>query len=178
MLFYILLGIIGIAVLVFLVMLWTDGFSELFDKFMFSLILFLFGAFVGMVAWGLCAILSIFFGQEVERESGRWELQAITTNSGTAGSFFLGTGYIGEVQSYIFYYRDGDGFRMDSVPADDTLVIEKKNVQPMLYEFELYDRSGLWMPEKYQDKEYSWTVVIPEGSIKPMVNMNLPGVED
>lgn len=101
------------------------------------------------------------------------DLQAITMNGSVHGSFFLGTGTVDDEQSYIFYYKTNGGFRTDSVPADNVLIVED-NSNPRVITITSFFPSWL-MYGPFREWDDSYEIHVPSGSVKPMINMNLPG---
>lgn len=101
------------------------------------------------------------------------DLQAIKMNDNLRGSFFLGTGSIDGNPSYIFYYKTGGGYRTDKVQADNVLIIEDNTTPRIVKITESLPSWLVFGPLK--DWDHSYEIHVPSGSVKPMINMNLPG---
>jgi len=138
--------------------------------------------FLGVVCLGLSMLTCVATAGIVghDYEPGRTiQLQAISTDTAVQGSFFLGTGYVDEELVYYYYAENSDGsFYPDSISGSDTTIVETSE-KPRI---EVTDVTfpGWIIPDLDGDFNvytHKYTVFVPEGSIKPMVNMDLPGGE-
>lgn len=107
------------------------------------------------------------------------ELQAISLSRDTEGSFFLGTGYIDGVLEYYYYAKNDDGsYRLETVMAENATIIESNSETPSVTEIDLvftdwiYPSTGPLSGMRTWDHRY--VITVPEGSVKPNINMDLP----
>ena len=101
----------------------------------------------------------------------QWDnsIVSLRNNSEMSGSFFLGTGTIGETQ-YYYYYKDlGDGkYKHDKVAVWRTTIQETDTVSPC---FEMYEdrftKDYSWLiPEAFAlNRPWKCTLVVPKGTI-------------
>lgn len=147
-------------------------FESLTGKILFTIIgvptfLFLIGFTVGtVIGWPVAMIAPTH-----DRHYDTVELHVINMGDGINGRFFLGSGRVDESNVYTYYARMDEGFRSGRIEADDALVIEDSSETPRI---EIYRESFSWWisPVGYLDENY--VVYVPEGSIKPMIDMDLP----
>lgn len=116
--------------------------------------------------------ISIFVGDDVDTDPDTFYLQAINMGDTTSGRFFLGSGYIGESNVYSFYVKSNGGFYASQVDADNTFIIEEAG-EPRLETYR--DCVKEWaLPRWFDECNERYVIHVPPGSIKPMVNMDLP----
>lgn len=162
------------ATLIVKAMFWDDDYSveSLFGKIMWTVIgwpiaVICIGFVVGLILLPLPAEL---VDKNIE-PSGSWDLRAISMGKNVQGQFFLGSGYIEGKAAYTYYYRSGDGLRVGDVWAEDVLVIEDSTQTPRIEENA--EVLPWWIVPGYE-WDYNYVIYIPEGSIQPMIDMDLP----
>lgn len=127
-------------------------------------------AILGAGILGTMAIIAMFMPKHVSAVY-QTNLQAISTSSGTTGSFFLGTGSIDSTLYYVYYAKSADGsFRMDKIEADSVSIVESGSQEPALIRT-CYSPPEWWMKGCHKN---TYRIIVPPGSIKPMINMDLP----
>lgn len=89
------------------------------------------------------------------------ELVVLQDNVGfQQGRFYLGSGFIGHRLSYVFYYKEGGGFRLDKIFAENTTVYEQERNDGLIKIYK-FKKAGL-----IQDSWFTrYEIFIPKGSI-------------
>jgi hypothetical protein len=88
------------------------------------------------------------------------------------GHFFLGSGYVSDENVYSFYVKSGNGYYSDQIYAADAFIVETTD-EPRIEVYKDYTKS--WVLPKWIDTaSVHYVVYVPPGSIKPLVNMDLP----
>ena len=128
--------------------------------------LFLVGASLAIIFFGS------FFGQHLEL-SNTQKLASIDFKNGISGSFFLGTGTVGDAPYYFYMINDNDAYIPKRVQIDDNIRIkesssELSNIKQYEYKF----NNKIWyliaLPEIFSGQ---YVITIPKGSIKNNFNM-------
>lgn len=136
------------------------------------------------IALLLCGATGVFLAGIVYVPLGFWadqwshesdttsqNLQAIQMGTGTEGLFYLGSGYIRDENVYSFYAKDPDGsYHSERIDADNATIIEDDSVEPHVITHH-YDMPWWFGP---MDLTETYTIYVPTGSVKPMVNLDLP----
>lgn len=123
-------------------------------------------------------VFCVGFSQFVKyefKEYSRWKLVAMSSTSHVSGSFFLGSGTIGEKEKYIFFVKFNDGsikkrlsgihnayIFEDSKPENAKLIIYKKHSIGNLAKWLFPMEAGMIMKEFH----------IPPGSITQIYKLN------
>lgn len=127
----------------------------------------LFSMLGAVVGTGIGFAVSLALPMITSEKTYSLEIESLSDNSGVSGSFFLGSGYVGKNMCYVFYYRDGDGFRMRQV-KHTCAKIKYTEEQPRANVTELVATESLWnlfaIDLNIGQKEY--VIEVPRGSIK------------
>ncbi len=127
-------------------------------------------AIAGMLVINLPA--SIFLKDDVVLE---YNLKAMQDGSSTTGSFFLGSGTINDVPSFMYYVEYDDGsVSLESAYASDSVVVETDENPRVTYECEYYGdipTALIWPVNHFgTDGDYDCTgtvtFYVPENSVK------------
>lgn len=137
------------------------------------------GPILGTLVFSLILILfSMGFNRLIKyefKEYSRWKLVAMSSTSHVSGSFFLGSGMIGEKEKYIFFVKFFDGsigkrlcsihnayIFEDSKPENAKLIFSKKHSIGNLSKWLFPVEAGMIMKEFH----------IPPGSITQIYKLN------
>lgn len=114
-----------------------------------------------------------------------YELGALNDGRSTKGSFFLGSGSIDSVPSFMYYVKDGDGFVLRDWPARSSKVIETDSTPRVVYRCDDYGtvpRPFRWTTKMMEDSGWvdEWidcghafvTFYVPPGSVKQQYNLD------
>lgn len=141
------------------------------------------------------AVMSLFVGLFVGlvidgpvnwamREKTDFTYNLATLNDGreTQGSFFLGSGTIDSVPSFMFYEEDGDGYVLRDWPASSSRVVETTGEPHVVYTCDDYSdvpRPFRWTAVMitedgdYIDCQHAFvTFYVPPGSVKREVTLD------
>ena len=110
-----------------------------------------------------------------DRAEFSYDLGALNDGRSTQGSFFLGSGTIDSVPSFMYYERDGDGYVLRDWPASSSKVVETKGDPQVVYN--CYDYSSVprpfrWAPQMMEDgsvydcRHAFVTFYVPPGSVQ------------
>ncbi len=102
--------------------------------------------FLGAVA----ILLGLFIGLPIlacsNNPTTTTEIKSVSLNSELEGSFVIFAGSINQEQYYFFYKEKGDGFMLDKVSAEQTIIIETDETPRLVfspcYENKLYVPKG------------------------------------
>lgn len=165
MLFWILLGVIGVAVVWAFLTGLLESYGGIGDAFMLSFAT----AFLSALAGGL-VLLVVGFTFNVDAVgtqtgSDRYQLRAVGTGAGMHGEFYLGTGYVNstEVLNYITQSPAGD-VRVDSAKASDSVVREDGG---KAVDVQHWRMDGPWwfVPWDFGHRD-TYTFHVPAGSVQ------------
>lgn len=99
-------------------------------------------------------------------------LAALRDNSTVRGSFFLGSGSIGQEQRYFYMRKVGDGFKQDSIAASEAIVYEQDG-EPRIVTYQSDFVNPMWyvigLPSKSKDAD----IYVPVGSIVQNYHIDL-----
>jgi len=112
-----------------------------------------------------------------------YNLAALNDGKDTRGSFFLGSGQIDSVPSFMFYAQDGDGYVLRSWDADSSRVVETDGTPRAVYTCDDYGtvpRPFRWTTKMILDDGWGWvdcdhafvTFYVPHNSIKQQYNLD------
>lgn len=82
-----------------------------------------------------------------DRAEFSYNLGALNDGRSTKGSFFLGSGTIDSVPSFMFYAEDGDGYVLRDWSAAPSRVVETEGKPRVVYN--CYDYSDVWLPFRW-----------------------------
>ena len=151
-----------------------------------------FGAagFLAVFALAPALLLSTIVSVTTPRTSSLVEyhkakIVALSDSKSVEGSFFLGSGYVQEEVRYFFYFETPDGGKkLTSLPADAVTIYEEDRKDAFFAEVakaQPEHRSRLvefFAPEvaedMFENKQISYAIHIPKGSIKENINLDLP----
>jgi len=140
-----------------------------------------------------CSLFAYFFvelfceQQKIEDvEVKRIEIIALNNFSSLQGKFFLATGNINSIPSYVYYYKTHDGgIGLDSINAKFVTVFEEDSADAHLALVGtkiIYRKPTnlliqmfvpvFWMPEE-RISNTRWTIHVPKGTIVRQVNLDL-----
>lgn len=98
-------------------------------------------------------------------------LHELKDGSTTGGSLFLGSGSLHSEQVFTYYKQVGPGrYELDSVPADQTQVIESNTEQPRLEEWPEY--GNWWFIAGSGEATTDYIFYVPAGSIGNTYNLD------
>jgi hypothetical protein len=138
-----------------------EGFCELIDKILLSVMISVAGALFG----SLIAILI-----PVEKQTDHWavKLESLQDKSTINGSFFLGCGRVGEEMRYMFYAQEPDStYKLYQVPYINASIKYSGN-QPSEHVYYTHPVKSKWRRFGLSDEkgEYKYIFEVPKGSIK------------
>lgn len=103
----------------------SDGFFGFLGSLLVHLLV---TAVMFCIGCGIAALIGIYMPKHWEES--RIDLASLKDANGIEGSFFLGTGYIGTEQYYMWYEDIGYGFRPGKVKVDSNcLIVEDSTMQ-------------------------------------------------
>jgi len=171
--FVILLALVSGTMLTY-TMVWDDyGLETLLGRILATILLWptavgIIGFIAGLIFVALPA--NVFDG---DREPyGSWELEAINMGEEIQGRFFLGSGYVNGEATYTYYYHSDGGLRVGEVNADEVLVVQTDEGNPRIEQ--TAERVPFWIDFTRSEQDYQTTIYVPEGSIAPVIDMELP----
>lgn len=98
-------------------------------------------------------------------------LEAMQMGEQTRGTAFLGSGYVNETNSYTYFYENENGnLQSGRIDADEAEIVQSDTETPRI-ETHHWQMPWWWGPMDMVD---TYTVYVPEGSIKPLINLDLP----
>jgi len=156
---------------------WDSFFGKIMSVFLGCFVGLVFGGFIGVIA---ATLLGLPIPATTDTRTRTWHLASLRNNDGIQGSFFLGTGSIGQSQYYFFYEEVGNGFRPNKVRVDDGNVIiyeeDRPNADLVIswteYRHRLIDNFVIHWPELVPGSDPKYTFRIPKGSIKKGYSLN------
>lgn len=112
-----------------------------------------------------------------------YELAALNDGRSTQGSFFLGSGSIDSVSSFMFYAKEGDGYVLRDWPASSSKVVETDGTPRAVYSCDDYGtvpRPFRWTTKMILDDGWGWidcqhafvTFYVPPGSVKQQYDLD------
>lgn len=119
------------------------------------------------IVFTVAAAMSPDFGET--RTVASDELRAFASSSSVEGSFFLGSGYIGEELTFSMIVDHGDWYERFSVPADRTeiRVSDDARIETLTHTW----RNGWVFPWGIEASEPKYRVYVPEGSISTSIEV-------
>lgn len=174
MVFYILCGLVGLAVVITLIaMAFDDYYISIGEWIGVPFFIGIIASIIGFVVFGLFSCTTSLDAEYAYSDN----LQQIATSNHLHGSFFLGSGTVDDEPVYRFYVKNDDGsFYQDWVYASDVTIVEDGGT-PRIDTYD--DVTASWVSPKWfhwlrvQDHEY--VIHVPKGSIAPMIDLNLKG---
>lgn len=152
--------LIGLAV--FLFVQWTDSWSDLADKVMYTAFgTITSGAFAFLILVLINLVTYGVVGEHTEKV-GEAKLAALADNVGPSGSFFLGSGNIDDEASFFYYEKNGDAYTLEHVDADNVTIVESSET-PRIEFYESVTNNQFWHLGGMGERSYKF--YIPEGSI-------------
>jgi phosphate/sulfate permease len=134
------------------------------------LIGFAFALFAGI-------IVSLLLSDSVEMESyvdKTTHISALKDGSSVQGDFFLASGSVDEVPMYFFAKKKSGGIVMDSIEAEDVIIIEDDTEEPRIVEYAgrfKSDRLEYWLPSTPTHVETR--IYVPEGTVTTKFDIDL-----
>ena len=129
----------------------------------------------GLIAGAFLSIMIVFifvgiFGAlsppETTIKETEHEIVTLQDSNSTSGDFFLGTGYVNEEMQYIYYRKDGNGYKMEQIKARDAR-IEYTEKTPKVIKQEKEATDAFWNKFKINwDDEPTYIIQVPKGTIK------------
>jgi hypothetical protein len=180
MLFWIVGSIALVIGLIGLVAYVMDDLFGPIEKIAFGFLAIPLGALIlAMVGFGTLAISFLPAHRSIDHShDSSCELQAIQMGQGVSGRFYLGSGVINDENVFTYYCKTGENhYQSGRVQADYADVIESDTQTPRLIEHRYYWPWWVmpqWLTDGIDMGGTSWTIYVPKGSIKPMVDMSLP----
>lgn len=112
-----------------------------------------------------------------------YSLAALNDGRKTEGGFFLGSGQIDSVPSFMFYAKDGDGYVLRDWSADSSRVVETDGTPRAVYHCDDYGsvpRPFRWTTKMILDDGWGWidcghasvTFYVPPGSVKQSYDLD------
>lgn len=90
----------------------------------------------GFLIFGSIAlVIGMFIASAIiPPELSYYDTSILSVNDGSevSGSFSLGSGSIHENPVFVYYKVDGKGYRLETVDADETLIVEDEETSPYL----------------------------------------------
>lgn len=116
-----------------------------------------------------------------DRVDFSYSLGALNDGRETQGSFFLGSGTIDSVPSFMYYVQEGDGYVLRDWPASSSKVVETEGDPKVVYN--CYDYSDVWLPFRwapqmvedgsvYDCRHAFVTFYVPPGSVKQQYTLD------
>jgi len=178
---FVILAIAGVVITLIVACIGADDLSDTTPGFILSAFVgfIIIGFFSSLIVIGLTALAFIPAERHADTSKDSTEiLQAIQMGDGVQGQFFLGSGYISEENVYTYYARNPDGsFQSGRISADSAVVIESATETPRIVTHHYYWSRWI-MPHSVNDGldfgGETYTVYVPKGSVKPLVDMSLP----
>lgn len=111
-------------------------------------------------------------------EVKEYKLASLRNDDSLAGTFFLASGSFGEVRNYRFYREYNGGYRLFTLPAEDSRVIiceeDRNDAVVRITTWTIRDsKRSMWMlPREDKSEDLSWEFHIPRGSIQHTFSLN------
>ena len=105
------------------------------DLFIIVFILCIFGG-------GALICVDVIFAIQ-ENEFNNYNIISLKDTASVNGRFALGSGFVNEKPSFMYYQVVDNGYRLKSVPADRTTIIEDENDKPYIKELLVVDYGRL-----------------------------------
>lgn len=105
---------IAIGILVSFIVSYRD-YCDVWEYFLYAILFAICGAFVGF-------FVALALPADSEKHTYTLELENLQDGSGVNGRFFLGSGMINSRMRYVFYYRDGEFYKMAQVDMSDAKI--------------------------------------------------------
>lgn len=136
-------------------------------------------ALIGAIFTGLLIDLPVNAIQR-DKINETYNLAALNDGKSTEGSFFLGSGTVDSVPSFMFYAKDGDGYVLRSWDAASSRVVETEGAPRVVYTCDDYSSvpapfkwAAYMILEDYVDCEHaSVTFYVPPGSVKQQYTLD------
>lgn len=116
----------------------------------------------------VCAVIALSPLMGPYKSEVKWshDLVALSNTSAVSGSFFLGSGTIGEDPAYQFVKREGDGYVVDSIPTHNTVVHQNDDEKPRIERITDY-RDGVHFSvfQFMYEGTGEYHIYVPEGAI-------------
>lgn len=122
-----------------------------------TLILFL------MFAPAIVQTIDFSFGSPYNVHVSDTPIKSLNDGSKISGRFALGSGSIRESPQFVYYAVDGPGYRLRTVPAGDTLVIEDTETDPYISTFEVRKEGCIF--HGYYPAGNTYVFHVPKGTI-------------
>lgn len=90
-------------------------------------------------------------------------IMSLTDGSKISGCFILGSGSIGENPQFVYYSKSGLGYKLQTVSASVTTIIEDDNLNPHLSLFEIRREGRIF--HGYYIEGVSYEIHVPNGTI-------------
>lgn len=125
---------------------------------------FLFGGIFGFMLMMIVSLLMPTTSHTVHHP-----IASLSINSETNGSFMLGSGYINEIEYYIFYKIHGnDRYSREKIRVRGTMIVESNETEPQLrYDYETIE-GNIWIGQtmvrdlrEVKNRE----LIVPKGTI-------------
>lgn len=153
-------AIIGLVIGVIIVIKdWNDFYDYVFGA-LTSLLVGLIGAVVGL-------IIGILIPAHFDIQKTEYEIVSIQDNESIKGKFFLlGSGYINGSMGYVFYTKNGDGFELSQLDADEATVYYTDSIPKCIkYEYVINDDMINNFSLGCSRYRPSYELYVPEGTI-------------
>jgi hypothetical protein len=130
----------------------------------------LFGVLIGLIVTLLLSSM-IPAKNEMVLDSKYNIVSMNLANNSLSGNFFIGTGTVGNVPKYIFYYKSSDGFiRLKQIDYTNVRIKWGPPSVKMYKSKPTDDFINYFLLSKNVTE---WEIQVPEGSIKPIIDINL-----
>ena len=158
--------ILGIATSVF--MFFRKEERDGFDLFI--------SCFVGAMIGGVVSLFTSFLlPVKLKTDILKTPLEALQDNGSVHGSFFLGSGYVGESMKYVYYSMNGDSSYSLHEVSHRFASVKYTDGPPFMEIHEpKIDKSDFGSRFALRELDNEWRVVfhVPRGSIKNDYNLN------
>ena len=140
----------------------TSWYSHSWDEYLLKMVI---GMLFSLI---ISTPIAFLIRREVKTNVETFEIECLSDNMSTSGSFFLATGQISGNMKYMFYVKQGGSFKMISVSYENA-VIRYTDSTPKVDKFTDYTNNLFAI----QNDNLRFVIHIPKGSIKHNYTLDL-----
>lgn len=159
--------VIGITFIIHEYAYWGFDIGDIVIGILFAVV-----SFIVMI--GITLLISLFPSTELVKVQTN-SITALKDNSKHNGSFFLGSGNVGDDQYYFYIKETSKGKKMNKVNTDDSY-IKEESVNPYVVRYEHHYKSGfakILFGERNLLKSDEYIFHVPKGTITTDFNVDM-----
>ncbi len=105
--------------------------------------------------------------------NGYITMVAINDSTTTHGRFALFSGYVNEDWQYFYYYPVDNGYRMASVPTDQSIIEESNTESPKIWVCTPDNDKATWWHTANGGAPTKYRIIVPKGTIVQKYTLDL-----